>query len=104
MFAVVLALPNMMTSFGADVSSIQWAVLSRHARVAAYADCFLLLSLVLILALIPALLIRATSQASRPAPPPAEPAPIASASHEEIKSAPSAQANRLKLPGSQAHR
>lgn len=65
-------------------------VLSRHVRIAAYADCFLLLSIAFILALIPALLIRATSQASRPAPPPAEPVPAASAPREEVKSAPSA--------------
>jgi MFS family permease len=65
-------------------------VLSRHVRMVAYADCFLLLSIVFILALIPALLIRATTQASRPAPPPAEPALAASAPREEVKSAPSA--------------
>jgi len=65
-------------------------VLSRHVRMAAYADCFLLLSIVFILALIPALLIRATSQASHPDPPLAEPAPVASASREEVTSARSA--------------
>jgi hypothetical protein len=62
-------------------------VLSRQVRMAAYADCFLLLSIVFILALIPALLIRATSQASRPTPPPAEPTLAVSASREEVKSA-----------------
>jgi hypothetical protein len=65
-------------------------VLSQQVRMAAYADCVLLLSIAFILALVPAFLIRATSQASRPAPPPAEPAPVASAPHAEVKSALSA--------------
>jgi DHA2 family multidrug resistance protein len=65
-------------------------VLARHVRIAAYADCFLLLSIAFILALIPAFLIRATSQASRPPPPPAKPAAVASVAREEVKPAPSA--------------
>jgi MFS family permease len=65
-------------------------LLSQHVRIAAYADCFLLLSIAFILALIPAFLIRATSQASRPAPLPGEPAPAASVAREEVKPAPSA--------------
>jgi hypothetical protein len=46
-------------------------LLSRYVRMAAYADCFLLLSLVFIAALVPAYIVRTRQQ--RPAPSPALP-------------------------------
>ena len=48
-------------------------LLARHVRMAAYADCFLLLSIVFVLALVPGYFIRASSQAHRqPSPIPAD--------------------------------
>jgi EmrB/QacA subfamily drug resistance transporter len=64
-------------------------LLAEHVRMAAYRDCFLLLSLVFIAAILPALLIRTrTGQRSRPAAP-VTPMPTAAPTTSETSAAPS---------------
>lgn len=52
-------------------------ILSRYVRMAAYADCFLLLSIIFILALIPAFMSRSLTQRTRPAAPTESTPPVA---------------------------
>ncbi len=57
-------------------------LLTRHVQMAAYADCFLILSMAFILALVPAYLTRARMQSRPPAPLPSEPVRVAPAKPE----------------------
>lgn len=59
---------------GAKAMAALGQMMSRHVRMTAYTDCFLLLSIVFILALIPAFMSRSLTQRYRPLAPP-EPAP-----------------------------
>ena len=65
--------------------------LSRYVQMAAYADCFLLLSIIFIVALIPAFMSRNRPQRYQPAPPPEATPPVTVISQvDEKKKAPSA--------------
>jgi DHA2 family multidrug resistance protein len=70
---------------GAKATAALGQILARQVRMLAYADCFLLLSIIFILALIPAFMSRNRSQRQRPTPPPGAETPASSAKERAAK-------------------